>query len=35
MSTKDFSLFSPANLLEKMTDLLQMSNRRLSAEMNL
>lgn len=35
MSTKDFSLFSPANLLEKMTDLLQRSNRRLSAEMNL
>lgn len=35
MSTKDFTLFSPANLLEKMTDLLQMSNRRLSAEMNL
>ncbi len=35
MNTKDFSLFSPSNLLEKMTDLLRMSNRRLSAEMNL
>ncbi len=34
MSTKDFSMFSPAKLLEQMKDLLQHSERKLKAEMN-
>lgn len=34
MSTKDFSVFSPAKLLEQMKDLLQQSERKLKAEMN-
>lgn len=34
MSTKDFSMFSPAKLLEQMKDLLQQSERKLRAEMN-
>ena len=34
MSTKDFSMFSPAKLLEQMKDLLQYSERKLKAEMN-
>lgn len=35
MSTKDFSVFSPAKLLEQMRGLLQQSERKLKAEMNL
>lgn len=35
MSTKDFSFFSPAKLLEQMKDLLAQSQRKLTAEMNL
>lgn len=35
MSTKDFSVFSPAKLLEQMKDLLAQSQRKLTAEMNL
>lgn len=35
MSTKDFSVFSPAKLLEQMRSLLQQSERKLKAEMNL
>lgn len=35
MSTKDFSVFSPAKLLEQMKDLLEQSERKLKAEMNL
>ena len=34
MSTKDFSMFSPAKLLEQMKDLLQQSERKLKAAMN-
>lgn len=34
MSTKDFTFFSPANLLEKMTDLYKLSQENLRAEMN-
>jgi len=34
MSTKDFTFFSPANLLEKMTALLQYSKQQLKAEIN-
>lgn len=34
MSTKDFTFFSPANLLEKMTDLYKLSQESLRAEMN-
>lgn len=34
MSTKDFTFFSPANLLEKMTDLYRLSQENLRAEMN-
>lgn len=35
LSTKDFSLYSPANLLEKMTDLLKASKQELRREINL
>lgn len=35
MSTKDFSLYSPANLLEKMTDLMTATEARLRREINL
>ena len=35
MSTKDFSMFSPANLLEQMKGLLEQSQKKLKAEMNL
>lgn len=35
MSTKDFTVFSPAKLLEQMKDLLKESERKLRAEMNL
>ena len=35
MSTKDFSFFSHAKLLEQMKDLLAQSQRKLTAEMNL
>ena len=35
MSTKDFSVFSPAKLLEQMKDLLEQSQKKLKAEMNL
>lgn len=35
MSTKDFSLYSPANLLEKMTDLMTTTETRLRREINL
>lgn len=35
MSTKDFTFFSPAKLLEQMKDLLEQSQRKLNAEMNL
>lgn len=35
MSTKDFSLYSPANLLEKMTDLMTTTEARLRREINL
>ena len=35
MSTKDFSFFSTAKLLEQMKDLLAQSQRKLTAEMNL
>ena len=34
MSTKDFTFFSTANLLEKMTDLYKLSQENLRAEMN-
>ena len=34
MSTKDFSVFSPAKLLEQMRGLLEWSQKRLKAEMN-
>ena len=35
LSTKDFSLYSPANLLEKMTELMEMTEKRLRREINL
>lgn len=35
MSTKDFSMFSPAKLLEQMKGLLEQSQKKLKAEMNL
>ena len=35
MSTKDFSIFSPAKLLEQMRGLLEQSQKKLKAEMNL
>lgn len=35
LNTKDFSLYSPANLLEKMTDLMTTTEARLKREMNL
>ena len=35
MNTKDFSLYSPANLLEKMTELMESTERRLKGEINL
>ena len=35
MSTKDFSMFSPAKLLEQMKGLLEQSQKKLNAEMNL
>lgn len=35
MSTKDFSMFSPAKLLEQMKGLLEQSQQKLKAEMNL
>lgn len=35
MSTKDFTFFSPANLLEKMSDLYTASLNNLHAEMNM
>lgn len=35
MSTKDFSMFSPAKLLEQMKGLLDQSQKKLKAEMNL
>lgn len=35
MSTKDFSLYSPANLLEKMTELMTTTEARLRREINL
>ena len=35
MSTKDFSMFSPAKLLEQMKGLLEWSQKKLKAEMNL
>lgn len=35
LSTKDFSLYSPANLLEKMTTLMTTTQRQLRAEINL
>ena len=35
LNTKDFTLYSPANLLEKMTDLMDLTNRRLKGEINL
>lgn len=34
MGTKDFSVFSPAKLLEQMRGLLEWSQKRLKAEMN-
>ena len=35
LNTKDFSLYSPANLLEKMTDLMTTTEHRLKREINL
>ena len=35
MNTKDFTLYSPANLLEKMTDLMNITSKRLKGEINL
>lgn len=35
LNTKDFSLYSPANLLEKMTELMEMTEKRLRREINL
>lgn len=35
MNTKDFSLYSPANLLEKMTELMESTEHRLKGEINL
>lgn len=35
LNTKDFSLYSPANLLEKMTDLMTTTEYRLKREINL
>lgn len=35
LNTKDFSLYSPANLLEKMTDLMTTTEHRLRGEINL
>lgn len=35
LNTKDFSLYSPANLLEKMTELMTTTERRLKNEINL
>jgi hypothetical protein len=35
MSTKDFTFFSPAKLLEQMITLLKQSQKKLQAEMNL
>ena len=35
MSTKDFSLYSPANLLEKMTELMTTTEARFRREINL
>lgn len=35
MSTKDFSMFSPVKLLEQMKGLLEWSQKKLKAEMNL
>lgn len=35
LNTKDFSLYSPANLLEKMTELMTTTERRLKREINL
>lgn len=35
LNTKDFSLYSPANLLEKMTDLMNTTEHRLKREINL
>lgn len=35
LNTKDFSLYSPANLLEKMTELMTTTERRLKHEINL
>lgn len=34
MSTKDFTLFSPANLLREMTELLDQSHKRLNRKIN-
>lgn len=35
ISTKDFSVYSPANLLEKMTELLKETKKELKKEINL
>lgn len=35
LNTKDFTLYSPANLLEKMTDLMNITRKRLKGEINL
>lgn len=35
LNTKDFTLYSPANLLEKMTDLMNITSKRLKGEINL
>lgn len=35
LNTKDFSLYSPANLLEKMTELMEMTEKRLRREINM
>lgn len=35
LNTKDFSLYSPANLLEKMIELMEMTEKRLRREINL
>lgn len=35
LNTKDFTLYSPANLLEKMKDLMEATASRLTREMNL
>ena len=35
ISTKDFSVYSPANLLEKMTELLKETKKELKKEVNL